>query len=346
MVGNKVRLVVLSAIGWLTTANIGCDNATPIEPYTPDSAPPLTDAIPYEGLGHGTLVFHRTGPEGNSWGGVYVIDIDQQSSWGMGGPFYRSVVSPDGQQIAYTAYAGWEAGTAWDVHVMNIDGTDAQNVSNLEYQDRFPSWTPDGLKILFWVAGGNTDRIYIQSPVVNPTDRVVVSDTSVFLSLSGRVSASSTGGIAFVGQLGDSLLGLFTVDMDGNDAKLLVPSLSDFVSLESPAFSPDGQTIAYLSVTRDSAWSYQSIELLLIGTDGTNLTSVALVDADGQREWHNPGQRNAVSVCWSPDGSKLLFNRPEGDLVAHIYVINSDGSGLTRVTSAEGITDRSVSWSN
>ena len=90
MIGSTVRLVMLTAIGWLTTANIACDNTTPIEPGS-DDVPPLMDAIPYEALGQGKLVFHRTGPEDNSWGGIYVVDVDRRSSWGMGGAIWPFV---------------------------------------------------------------------------------------------------------------------------------------------------------------------------------------------------------------------------------------------------------------
>ena len=64
--------------------------------------------------------------------------------------------------------------------------------------------------------------------------------------------------------------------------------------------------------------------------------------ADGRKEWDDPGRQNSVSVCWSPVGSKLLFNKPEGNFVSHIYVINPDGSDLTKVTTAENVADRSL----
>ena len=55
---------------------------------------------------------------------------------------------------------------------------------------------------------------------------------------------------------------------------------------------------------------------------------------------------NNISLCWSPDGSKIAFNKPEYDLCSHIYVINADGTNLVQVTSAAGVTDISVSWGN
>ncbi|MCK7537434.1 MAG: hypothetical protein MZV63_44005 [Marinilabiliales bacterium] len=46
--------------------------------------------------------------------------------------------------------------------------------------------------------------------------------------------------------------------------------------------------------------------------------------------------RSDVFVTWSPDGAKLAYNFGSGmndDEGSHIFIINTDGTGLTQVTS-------------
>ena len=85
-----------------------------------------------------------------------------------------------------------------------------------------------------------------------------------------------------------------------------------------------------------------------MNADATNLTTLAsvslppsaMVQAGGG--WSGP---NNMSVCWMPDGSRLVFVIPESTLVGHIWVVRADGTGLAQLTSAPGVYDRSVSCS-
>jgi len=81
---------------------------------------------------------------------------------------------------------------------------------------------------------------------------------------------------------------------------------------------------------------------MLMNADGSNQVVLAAPQASGR----GYGGQGELSLSWSPDGSKIVFNRPEGDLVSHLYLINADGSGLVQVTSAAGVVNRNVSWSN
>lgn len=350
----NTRVIVLFAIGWFTLTNIACKKETPVEPRPePPPLPTLTDPIPYEKMGQGKVVFERIGPYPGDYQGLYVIDINEQSSWGIDiGLEVSPVASPDGKKIASSKYAGYE--TAYDVHAMNIDGTNQQNISYIPGQDGIPSWMSDSKQILFyvyWYPSFPNVPLYKQSPVANPPDRVLIRNFESLDNVKGPFSVSPQGKLAFLANPGGPIRTgrprICTMDIDGSDFVPVTsqPEVDKF--LESPACSPDGQKIAYLSVVRDSTQLYHSIEIMLIDMDGSNQTSLAILEAYGTHDWSMPGSYgNAIFICWSPDGSKLLFNKAEGDFASHIYVINADGSGLTQITSAEGVTDICVSWSN
>ena len=65
--------------------------------------------------------------------------------------------------------------------------------------------------------------------------------------------------------------------------------------------------------------------------DGTNLTELASVSAYKSPVPYGNLHRY-VSLCWSPDGTKILFTVPIEEYGCHLFLINADGSGLTQVT--------------
>jgi TolB protein len=88
----------------------------------------------------------------------------------------------------------------------------------------------------------------------------------------------------------------------------------------SPAFSPNGKKIAFES-------DQDIYTMSATGTDKKNVTRSNNVEES--------------DPAWSPDGTKIAFSGQSG---SDIYVINKDGSGLTRLTTHAG-ADISPAWS-
>jgi Tol biopolymer transport system component len=78
--------------------------------------------------------------------------------------------------------------------------------------------------------------------------------------------------------------------------------------------------------------------IITINTDGTNESIVTELPDNNVTDTY---------VTWSPDGTKLAFNYGvdviNGDQGSHIYIINSDGSGLIQVTHSTNY-DGAPSW--
>ena len=324
-----------------------CGEKTPVESREP--LPDLEDPIPYSVLGHGKIAFERVGPYPGKYEGCYVVDIDSKQIWKEEIEFSANYcLSPDGKRIAYTRFSDY---SLYDVHFSDFNFANEQRASQESGQDRFPSWSPDGKSIYFWVEGGNiAPQLFVQT-IATPWERPKLVITFLFglyiIPPSGRITASPEGKLAFVTNVNRAvnLAGLYILDSDGSHLKKIF-SLPEGRYFESPVFSPDGKKIALLSVARDSSGAYKTMDILTVDPATGHSTLVLSLNPAGSKEWAAPGKYNDVTLVWSPSGDKLLFNLPEGDFVSHLFVVNSDGTGLTQVTFAEGVTDRRPSWSN
>jgi len=94
----------------------------------------------------------------------------------------------------------------------------------------------------------------------------------------------------------------------------------------TPAWSPDGRSLAYTSYRRGYGDIF--ISNIYQGTIPDNPTR---------------GRGESFLPAWSPDGTKLAFTS-DRDGNPEIYVINRDGSGLMRLTSHPAI-DVTPTWS-
>ena len=340
MASLVVNIIITFTIVCFCLGYSGCNGDFPAGPFPPE-LPVLADPIPYDDLAPGIFVFQRIGPAGNRYIGAYAMDTGQKRSLE-----YRAVIinepaiSPNGLAIAFTTYTTWD--NTEDVYVLDIEGRLRDWVTEIPGREESPSWASDAKRIFFFSVPDSTRsdsvQLYRQSPVPKPSDRVLIFDSgkrTPRMHLQGPVSVSVMGTL-LVG--GDAIR---TISSDGTDVNLLIPAPGGGKTLYSPAWSPDGRSIALLVVTRN-AERITSVAVVRYAADGTGADTLVSLPAGGTTEW--PGG-NSYSLCWSPDGSQIAFTRPDGqDVGAHVYVIRTDHSGLVQVTTAPGVIDRSLSW--
>lgn len=336
------KLIIFTSNIYFILFAIGCNSST--EPSGPSgpTLPPLTEEIPYEILGSGKIVFERIGPPVNNYQGVYVIDIDNRKVWGIsGGAIHAPNISPNGDKIAYTKLFNSER--FFDVFLMDINGKNRHVFSNTKGSDKFPEWSPDGTHLYFYYWNASKQpaygRLVKQSLAASGDSYTVVKNWNSYpWHPQGPISISNN----YISYITDyHRLNILTIQGEYYTGF----TVSDGDDIESPIISPSENNIVYLQVEKDYPNPYQSISVKIISLTTLRIEILRQIKAWGNREWSNPGQANTVSICFSPDGTKLLFNVPEGDLVSHLYVMNVDGSSLVKLTTLEGISDRFPSWS-
>ena len=120
---------------------------------------------------------------------------------------------------------------------------------------------------------------------------------------------------------------IFFTDYDGANPQRVTATTTLNVA---PAWSPDGQAIAYTSYRPGKFSVYQDLIISNI------YKSTRETPAKGSPENQN------YLPAWSPDGSKMAFTSNR-DGNPEIYVINRDGSGVRRMTNSPTI-DVSPTW--
>ena len=122
---------------------------------------------------------------------------------------------------------------------------------------------------------------------------------------------------------------LYVMNADGTGVTKLTNNDFSYIHITNLSWSPDGTTLAYVE------GSDLLHHLALINADGTNKRQ--LVQSGGP----------FLDVAWSPDGTKVAYSLGRDFNQSNIFVINTDGTGATKLTHNEeaGIYNRSPAWS-
>jgi Tol biopolymer transport system component/DNA-binding winged helix-turn-helix (wHTH) protein len=165
------------------------------------------------------------------------------------GDEYSPSFSPDGEQVAFS----WngENEDNFDIYIKMVGSADVRRLTTEPGFDGDPKWDPNG-KLIAYVRqsqGDTSGRIYMTSPVggsklklsefpVLNIDPARVSKTSwspdgQFLAASRAAEPTQTGGI-------------YLVPVNGGTPRPLTQAAGPAIHW-SPAFSPDGRQLAYVS---------------------------------------------------------------------------------------------------
>lgn len=142
----------------------------------------------------------------------------------------------------------------------------------------------------------------------------------IYEKLTGEPGVFATR-ISYVMKSG-SRFALMVADADGGNAQSVLASTEPIIS---PAWSPDGSKLAYVSFEKKKPVIY--IQSLV----------------SGQRAVLANYKGNNSAPAWSPEGNRLAIVLTHG-ANSQIYLINADGTGLQPLTSSRGI-DTEPEWS-
>ncbi|QQS42873.1 MAG: PD40 domain-containing protein [Acidobacteriota bacterium] len=232
--------------------------------------------------------------------------------------------SPDGKQIAFETNRNGN----WDIYVMKSDGSDQKALTSGKADDRYPRWSPDGASVMFVRAEDGRSDLFAVDPEGRAVKRLAeiegdelfpdwhpsgkkvaytsgkLPDTDLFeLDLAtGRVIRkwsttfrdlwprySRDADVVFFSRRdsNDEEDEIYVANSRlGNMARLTRLPGNDFC----PAWSPDGNRIAFARVDPESGRSISVLER-----------------RSGKISEFGRGFERVTEPDWSPDGKKIAY---------------------------------------
>jgi Tol biopolymer transport system component len=269
---------------------------------------------------------------------------------------YGLAFSPDGRYIAFD-FAAREGAAGRDIHVMAADGSASSAVVTHSANDYLLGWSPDG-HIFFSSERSGTPgvwRVRVTDGRASATPELVRPD----LWRVAGIGFDDHGRFYYTAGIGSR--DVHVASMDPATGRLVVP-LAMAVPREpggtwSPAWSPDGSSLAYLA-NRSPVGS---------GIFADAVVMIRSLETGSVREYRVPPQTHELdAVTWAPDGrslylvarndrgreSLLRIDVQTGDVertrIAGLdrpFHIHPDGQHLLRLSAApegSGLTNRVV----
>ena len=237
---------------------------------------------------------------------------------------FNPVISSDSSKIAFSSDSDGD----FEIFVMNSDGTGLLQLTVNNVNDTSPSISGNGSRIAYESDRGADADIWIINS--DGTGRTALTsdsgdDLQPSISQDGLTVAFMSSGEPIRNQNPEGDFEIFTIKTDGTGLTQLTRNTA---TDGSPSINADGSRVAFASGNGPAS------EIWIANANGTGLTRLT----------NNAYADTSPSI--SADGGKIAFefNGPasssplplEVTYSFEVYVINSDGTGLTQVSGLAG----------
>jgi Tol biopolymer transport system component len=168
--------------------------------------------------------------------------------------------SPDGSQIAFAWNGGEAAGHQFDLYVKSLGSERLLRLTHHPARWISPAWSPDGTVIAFLRDDSDTPGIYL-IPALGGSERRLLT-TRVAPGEFRQLSWSPDGkSLLYSGYQFSAEAQLFTLSLDSLSARPLLEPAPRCLDAAEPAFSANGQQLAFICITSSAVYSIDLVDL-------------------------------------------------------------------------------------
>ena len=278
--------------------------------------------------------------------------------------------SPDGNQVAF-AWDG-ENRDNTDIYVKLVAGGRPLRLTTDPAVDSSPAWSPDDSQIAFLRRSEGSGGIFLVPPIGGIERKLAESPHLGAERVSG-LSWSPDGKFLAVPDRTspEEPFAIFLVSVESGAKRRLTSPPAQSLADHSPAFSPDGRTLAFVrqsaaviadiyllqvaggeprrltfndQTTRGLAWTPDGREIVFSSSPGAHSTSSLwrISSFGGMPELLSGTGGGAISPAISRQGSRLIYSRRTSDL--NIWRLELSGLTTTRNRPARLIASTRTDW--
>jgi TolB protein len=215
-----------------------------------------------------------------------------------------------GEPLGYSmAVATFRTGDT-EIFIVDPDTGDAGNLTGSPgSSERYPSWSPDGLRVAFNSDRDGTHNLYLIDIDSSNLRQLTHEKSGVE---AGMQTWTADGRWIYFGLFGEGPPRMCRIHPDGTEFKVVGTGID-------PAVSPDGKTIVFARSEGDGHHLYAMDE------DGSNIRRLT----DRGNAWAG------VHASWAPDGSRIIYADQVGNAL-ELFSCKPDGSDPRQLTRLGG----------